>query len=320
MTIAPGVQRRGAELPEVAPDAAWPTVSVIVPTRNRPDLLRRALRSIVGQRYPGGVECLVVFDQETPSDPRVAGRPERELRVLENGRSAGLAGARNTGVLAAQGELIAFCDDDDEWHPDKLRLQVQAMRAAPGTSIVCTGIEVVYGERILPRLPPPSVRFEDLLRSRIMELHPSTFLARRDGVVDGWGLVDEAIPGSYAEDYDWLLRAARLGPVTSVPRPLVRVHWHPSSWFAGRWDMVTQALGYLLERHPEFAGDARGLARIHGQLAFAHAAAGRRAEGARWALRAARHEPKRALLSIAVAAGVPASVVVKMVNRMGKGI
>src|SRR5439155_1372151 len=60
----------------------WPSVSVVVPTHNRPQLLKSTVQSILGQRYPGRVECLVVFDQEEPKRPDVDVPENRELRLL----------------------------------------------------------------------------------------------------------------------------------------------------------------------------------------------------------------------------------------------
>ncbi|HZI72415.1 MAG TPA: glycosyltransferase family A protein, partial [Gemmatimonadales bacterium] len=92
----------------------WPLVSVIVPTRGRPELVRQALSSVIGQTYPGAIECIVVHDQEPPQ-PELAGlgTANRSVRVVSNSRSPGLAGSRNTGVALARGEFIASCDDDD---------------------------------------------------------------------------------------------------------------------------------------------------------------------------------------------------------------
>src|SRR5919109_2579610 len=77
-----------------------PTVSVVVATRERPDLLRRAVRSILEQDYTGVVECIVVADGGDPPDPaELAGgdATTRRLVVTTNGRTPGLAGARNAG-------------------------------------------------------------------------------------------------------------------------------------------------------------------------------------------------------------------------------
>jgi glycosyltransferase involved in cell wall biosynthesis len=302
----------------------WPGVSVVVPTRDRPDLLVQAVRTILEQHYEGPIEILVVFDQCQPRPIEVASRPNRTIRIAENARSPGLAGARNTGILAARNELVAFCDDDDEWFPDKLRTQVDLLLGRPAATAITTGVIVEFHGHATERTAPSDlVTFDMLLGSRIMELHPSTFLARRSDLVDNDGLVDEHIPGGYGEDYEWLLRRARRGPVVAVRRPLARIHWDGSSWFTGRWDTIVDALSYLLDRYPEFSGTRRGVARIHGQIAFAHAAARRPTNARRWAWRALRAYPldRRAFAALAVSTGlVSARTILHAAHRYGRGV
>ena len=73
---------------------------------------------------PGEIDVVVVFDRVKPDMSLVQSGP-RPVRVLANTRTPGLAGARNTGIVAATGELIAFCDDDDYWLPTKIASQVE---------------------------------------------------------------------------------------------------------------------------------------------------------------------------------------------------
>jgi glycosyltransferase involved in cell wall biosynthesis len=300
-------------------------VSVIVPTRQRPHELARAVRSILTQEYDGEIECIVVFDQQEPVRPDVVVGPRRSIRVLANDRRPGLAGARNCGILAADGRYVAFCDDDDEWIASKLRLQVSAMEIPGGPDVVTTGITIVNGTGTIDRIPrSDTITLDDLLRSRVQEIHPSSVLVRRDAVLDGTiGLVDEEIPGSYGEDYDWLLRAAKFGSIAAVRTPLVRVYWHRSSFFADRWATIIAAITYLLRKHPELQNEPRGLARLYGRLAFANAAVGNRAEARSWARRTIRIDPRerRAYLAILVTTGlVSADGLMRFANRFGRGI
>jgi glycosyltransferase involved in cell wall biosynthesis len=299
----------------VTAERAWPTVSVVVPTRDRPELLRRAVGAILGQTYPGLVECVVVFDQSDPDPPW--GDPGPSRRLL-------LAGARNAGAARATGELLAFCDDDDEWLPRKLQRQVEELTRRPDAAVATTGIVVRYGDRSVTRLAPtPEITHRQLLRSRLTELHPSTVLVRRRELLDGIGLVDERIPGSYAEDYEWLLRAAKRAPVLAVQEPLVVVHWHQSSFFADRWRTIISALTYLVDKHRELQQEPSGLARIYGQIAFAHAALGERDAARRWARRTLSldRRERRAYLALAISLRlVTARTVVRLAHVAGKGI
>jgi glycosyltransferase involved in cell wall biosynthesis len=287
--------------------------------------LRRALSSILGQDSDASIEIIVVFDQTEIDDFSDVEVPAaHSLRGVVNGNSTGLAGARNTGIMLAQGEYLAFCDDDDEWLPSKLRRQLELWSEDPAAAMVSTGITIqtADGDDVV-RLPPARVEFKDLLLSRITEIHPSSFLFRRLQLIDDYGLVDEELPASYGEDYDLLLRVARHGHVASVLEPLIIVHWNRASYFTGKWEGIASGLSYLLDKYPEFETSPRGSARIEGQIAFAHAALGRRTEARHWARRALKHDrgQMRAYAAIAIASGIaPAGTMVDMVNRRGRGL
>ena len=94
---------------------------------------------------------------------------------MRNSRTPGLAGARNTGVLELSTDLVAFCDDDDEWLPGKLRSQVEALAARPEAEFASCGIIVDFAGHSSPRLVGrDEVTHQDLLRSRMAMVHSST--------------------------------------------------------------------------------------------------------------------------------------------------
>ncbi|MCZ3387311.1 MAG: glycosyltransferase family 2 protein [Actinomycetia bacterium] len=308
----------------------FPDVDVIVATRDRPELLRSAISSILASRYPGSIRVMVVYDQSAPvvalQDDVGLGvdADRRAVTVLTNGRTPGLAGARNSGLLAAEAELVAFCDDDDSWLPDKLDAQIAALHQTPTAEFICCGIEVEYDGDTHPRvLAQTSVNLTDLIRDRLPELHPSTFLMKRKAVIDGFGLVEEAIPGSYGEDYEFLLRAARSHAIVHVPQVGVRVLWSKGSYFTARWATIRSALVWLLERYPEFTDVPAGQARVMGQIAFATAADRQRRAGALWALRALKRRPAepRGYLALGVAAGLLSpNWVLRQLHKTGRGL
>jgi glycosyltransferase involved in cell wall biosynthesis len=306
-----------------------PDVDVVIPTRDRPQLLRDSIRAVFASDYPGAIRVLVVYDNSAPDfelerDESLGLRDDRSVVVLQNDRTAGLAGARNTGLIASDAELVAFCDDDDTWLADKLARQVAALDASPTAELVCCGIEVEYADTHHRRvLEQQRVTMTDLLRDRLTELHPSTFVMRRKAVVEGFGLVEESIPGSYAEDYEFLLRAARSHDVLNLPSVGVRVLWSKGSYFAARWETWYSALTWLYDEYPEFADVPAGEAWLMGKIAFAAAAEGKRAEGARWALRAFRTRPAepRSYIALGVASGVlKPDWVMRQLHRTGRGL
>ncbi len=297
-------------------------VSAVIATRNRPQLLRRAIAAMLAQDGSHLLEIIVVFDQSDPDESLAEMSSETPIRIMSNTRTPGLAGARNTGMEAAEGSWIAFCDDDDVWATDKLEQQHRAAASNPDTDLVVGSVVVTYGEkRIARKTDLKTIDLTDLLRDRIMEAHPSTYLVRRSAI-EQWGYVDEELPGGYAEDYDWLLRAARVKAVLVVSEAVSEIEWHPASYFGNRWEAIDSALGFLLEKTPEYENEPRGLARIVGQRAFAQAAMGqtRRSLGNAWkTFRLDWRQPRAYIVPVVASRIISADRLVKWANATGRG-
>ena len=301
------------------------TVGVVVPTHDRPELLRSTLRSVLDQDTDADLDIVVVYDRSSP-DASLAelGRPGRRVRVLGNTRTPGLAGARNSGILALETEWVAFCDDDDTWAPTRLSAQLARARQHPDSDVLTTSIRIAFEDVEVARLAGmEEVTRADLTRSRMAMLHSSTLLLRRAALMGWLGMVDENIPGSQNEDWDLLLRAAAKAPIQHLDEPLVRVLWGSSSYYARQWETRVESLQWMLQQHPDITDDDRGAARVFGQLAFGSAAVGRRRTAVRWAGRAVRRrwsEP-RAVLAVAVACGLLSpDTVMSFLHRRGKGL
>jgi glycosyltransferase involved in cell wall biosynthesis len=311
--------------PAAALDAATaPSVAVVIPTHHRPEQLRRALRSVAAQDYPGSLEVIVVFDRTEPDESLVDEFAALPVRVMPNDRTPGLCGSRNTGILAARAAFVAFLDDDDVWLPGKLNAQVEALLAEPGAEFVSTAMQVDFKGVESERLAGGDrVRYTQLLASRMAMLHSSSYLIRRASLLDGIGLISETIPGGVYEDWDVLLRAARRQPIVHVDKPLVRIEWGRSSYFDEQWETKVAALQWMLDHHPDIHSSSVGTARLYGQQAFAEAALRRRKAAAKTALRTFRtnwREP-RGVLALAVASGlVSASRVMHILHTRGRGV
>lgn len=303
-----------------------PMVSVVIATHNRPELMRRAVRSVLAQATNESIEVLLVFDGvpdgEALDAPTDLDTGRHVVRVMRNTRIRGLAGARNTGILAARAPYIAFCDDDDEWKPEKLVTQL-ALMEDPAVLLVSTGIEIHSAGGVHERLAPPIVTLEDLLRSRITELHPSSFLLRTEALRGSVGMIDEALPASYGEDYDLLLRVAKHGRIVADRSSHTIVHWDRTSFFSEKWQGIIDGLSYLLEKHPEFARSDSGTARIQGQIAFAYAALGAFGDARQWAWKSLGHDRFQTRAYLAMLVGLRAisgERVVATLNRRGRGM
>ena len=104
-----------------------PIVSVVIPTRDRPALLLRAIHSALEQTLRE-IEVIVVIDGEEGSESAdaVARLSDERVRCIALGERVGGAEARNIGARSAQSQWIALLDDDDEWLPAKLAAQIDA--------------------------------------------------------------------------------------------------------------------------------------------------------------------------------------------------
>jgi glycosyltransferase involved in cell wall biosynthesis len=182
-----------------------PLFSIVVPTRDRPDLLAEALRSVLGQTLPD-FECIVVDDggtgtMEVPGDPRI--------RVVRRHATGGPAAARNTGVEAAKGRFIAFLDDDDLYLPGRLADVRSTLETNPVVLCWRTG-----GYRRLDG-DVSDVVLDDLVP------HLGQVALRREAVPR----FDETFHAS--EDVEWWLRLARAAEVITVPRVGYAYRVHP---------------------------------------------------------------------------------------------
>ena len=332
--LAGALRRRASQAPghgQLQPssdrhgDDEWPLVSVIVPTRGRSELVRQTVRSVVCQTYPGDLECLVVHDHEQP-DPALSdlGRPGRDVRVLESSRSPGLAAARNSGLGHARGRIIASCDDDDTWHPDKLTRQVERLRDQPDLLVVGSGIRLLLPAGKIAEWPGRADRVDRslLLRNRVKELHSSTLVMRRDAFAKA-GMYDEDLPHGYGEDYDWVLRASRVGRIGVVREPLADIRKDGGSYYVGRAGNAVEALTYLLDKHPEIARSRRGRARILGQIAFNRAALGQRRQAWQDVVRALRGwplSPYAYLALVELTTGLGPDRLRRLVRLTGRGV
>lgn len=303
----------------------WPAVTVVVPTHNRPEMVRRAIASVVAQDYPGPLETIVVFDKAEPDDSLESVDHLRPVTVVKNDeRTPGLAGARNTGILAAKSPWVAFLDDDDHWETNKLTRQVSTVLAQPNAIMCTTAMTIEREGDVIERLAgQTSVRYEELLQSRLAMLHSSSFLLSREALLGPIGLVDETLPRSMAEDWDLLLRAAKVQPIVHVDEPLVRVTWGTTSYFADQWRLRNEARLWMIANHPDIVRDRKGAGLTYGKLAFGTAMLGDRRGSWRWirqALRANWKEPRTPLAALVASGLVGGDWIVKQLAKRGRGI
>lgn len=202
-----------------------PIVSVVIPTFNRAGVVRAAVESALRQTL-ADLEVIVVDDgsvDTTQAD--LAAIADSRFRLLRHDVNRGAAAARNTGIRAARGNLIAFLDSDDTWLEDKLARQVAVLRAASKRDAVCcSGVFlhlIDHGVTRERRIAPSNNWLETLAVG--CDLSPgSTQLTWRE-TFDRVGPLDETLPRF--EDWDWLFRyALNGGGVAVISEPLAHVY------------------------------------------------------------------------------------------------
>lgn len=244
-------------------------VSVVVPTRDRPDTLRQALESIRALEADDLTFEILIGDNGADPQTKVVAAEfgAIHLPVAQNGAGA----ARNAGLAAATGEFIAFLDDDDVWLPGHVRPHLAMLDAEPDLEGVLAQVMPV-DEALRPiedggpwpwRHPP---RGDALVRTMLAGYYPQiggTII--RASVRDGVGPFDVALLGD--QDWDWQLRLARRRKLGFTPTPCVLFRQRPP----GSYDALRlRRLGFgrrVFFRHalPEFKvfGKVRALTQAY---------------------------------------------------------
>ena len=222
-------------------------VSVVIPTRDRPEMLALTLRTVLWQERVD-LEVFVVDDGVQPgTEALVKGLGDHRLVWLRNLEPHGVSHARNSGIAAATGRWISFLDDDDLWAPGKLSAQLAAAQRG-GAGWVYTG-DVTLDEELRVRAgalpPPPKQVVAELQRYNAVPAGASNVIVRRE-VLEAVGPFDTALRTS--EDWDLWLRLAATGLPACVPRPLVALRTHPGMASRGI-DQMLSDVEIVARRH-----------------------------------------------------------------------
>ncbi|NGP78025.1 glycosyltransferase [Balneolaceae bacterium YR4-1] len=195
-----------------------PLVSAIITTKNRSGMLPRALVSVRNQSYPN-IEIVIVDDGSTDLTPKVIEDFEYENRLihLRNEESLGACRARNQGIAASSGTFIAGLDDDDEWHPDRIKFLVDAY--SDEFACITSDVRLAYPKRTVQWSKEKVITFNDLLYSNQVG---NQVLVKKERL-EKIGGFDENLEA--AQDYDlWLRLAETFGPIKNVNKPLQTIH------------------------------------------------------------------------------------------------
>ncbi|HEY3501783.1 MAG TPA: glycosyltransferase family 2 protein [Actinocatenispora sp.] len=238
--------------------SATPEVSVVIPTYSRPELVARAVRSALAQTVTD-IEVVVVVDgPDDDTCATLAAIADDRLRLVRLPKKGGGPNARNVGVREARAAWTALLDDDDEWFPEKLAVQLDLARAAavPQPIVACRLVNrTPRAEFVMPRrLPAEGEPLSEYLTVRRGLFHGDGFIQTSTILAPTALLrrVPFAVGVRRMQELDWTLRALDHDDVDLVvaAEPLVR--WHtdedrPRISLHSPWE---QCLAWLRDSRP----------------------------------------------------------------------
>lgn len=254
-----------------------PLVSLVIPAYNAQRTIGATIETALQQRYPS-LEIIVIDDGSTDNTALEVARFGERIRIIRQ-ENRGLAAARDAGHGVAQGSLIAWLDADDLVHPDRIALQVEVLLANPSIILVSSeftgftdnceefpkladmyysrlaargGVRCIYGHPLVVKLrrewchslKEEATGFTGDISGEIQWgniVHPPTVMFRRAVLDTVGGLDPRAGP---AADWDFFIRASRVGPFAWLDAPLLRYRIHPGQ-MSGRANLEKHLLGEL---------------------------------------------------------------------------
>lgn len=277
-----------------------PKVSVVITTYNRMRYLSQAINSVLDQGYRD-FEVIVVDDGSTDNTGGILQQYAGKICYMRQ-QHAGRAEARNTGIKNAQGDYIAFLDDDDLWLPDKLEKQVSFLDTHTDTGLVHSFTELIdengyllcreTKRRLRLYHKAMEIGYTYVGMSRACVMFISSVMARKD-CFDKIGLFDPRTE-TY-EDWDLYLRIAMRYKIGTIPLVLVQYRLHQGrstneGFFRGRIQTALKHLG-LIDHSSEPVLQRRLRRNFYVHLAYAYYIGAEFKESYRYAREAIRLDP-----------------------------
>lgn len=219
-----------------------------MPTHNRAQDLAVAVRSVLEQQVEH-LEVVVVDDGSSDDTAEVLDRlcdTDKRIRVVRNDVAEGPCVARNLGLDAAEGELVATCDDDDKWLDGAGRTMVEFMSENPAVGAASSWHEVVHGSRNVTFRGPIDYSARILLWVNVVAI-PFIVMRRSAFAVDP--RYDPSFAGG--EDWELCLRCALEQPIRSVPAPLYSYVQRGSGRVTSDKTMPRRVRQAFVEKHGE---------------------------------------------------------------------
>ncbi len=284
-----------------------PLVSVIIPTYKRSDYLIRAIESVINQTY-SPIEIIVVDDNDGDNEFRKDTKKNvgkyiasNNIIYVEHEFNKGISAARNTGLESAKGEYIAFLDDDDEFLPEKIALQVACFQSSNSS------VGLVYGsfirfetdsntERIIK--PKHAGNLQNILGLNHIG-SPSMVMCTKKAIdkVNGFDVTFRS-----REDIDFYYRLAKHYNFSYVQDVIMKYYIHPNIQLSKiHTDKIAYMIQFIEKYGLELENPVSRWSEIQERLGELHAVNGNRKMALGAFAKAYKVKPKR--FSILVKAG-----------------
>ncbi|MCP4370178.1 MAG: glycosyltransferase [Deltaproteobacteria bacterium] len=265
------------------------TISVIIPTFNRKDTLTEAVNSVFAQTLLP--DEIIIVDCGSQDGTKKAFYDYNEPIKFFETKIPGASAQRNFGISNAKGSYIAFLDDDDIWHPEKLNIQIGFLEQHPEISMISSGnIRIGYDIKI----DRPKWILGDLYKKLFMKsfISTPTVLVKRE-VFDRVGCFNENY--KRAEDYDLWLRISRCFHLAHTKTPLTWIRKSKNRLSDNKIDLRNSAIKVIQENYdPEKISQRKLNRRISGieiSLGRRYIKSGNKQEGKKQFLSAIKRYP-----------------------------
>ncbi|HEX2786582.1 MAG TPA: glycosyltransferase [Ignavibacteria bacterium] len=220
-------------------------ISIILTSFNRKNLLKKSLESILNQSYRD-IEVIIIDNNSTDgTEEELSTYRDPRINFFNVGSVNNLGKSRNIGISKAKGDLIAFCDDDDIWYPDKLEFQLKYVHI---TGVVCTDVDYVDKDNVIIKKSIFPDKISDLIFSKATLLYQNLIMVT-SVLIDKEILLKAGQFDSlrYCEDYDLWMRVTDFTKIIFLNKISMAVMVHANS--LSRINQNAIDMRYIIIKH-----------------------------------------------------------------------
>jgi glycosyltransferase involved in cell wall biosynthesis len=226
-------------------------VSVVIPTYNRSELLKKAVYSLQLQRHQN-LEIIIVDDCSTDDTEAVVGdMHDPRIKYIRHPINKGGSEARNTGIKHATGNYVGFLDSDDQWLPDKLEKQLAIFTSNPDVGAVYTGVKLFDDRQIIKEIVP---RYRGDILPMLIEsncIDTTSSVLVKTALLHEINGFESALPS--CQDWDLYLRLSKITNFDFVKDSMVLFFQHSGERISTNNAAVLSGQLYIFEAYKALA-------------------------------------------------------------------